>query len=312
MANLTNFITTSRSNPRGLAYVAYGDPERYAQVKNQIREEVDLGSSKLRNYSKELIEDCIFNSFKRIINSSFNKKYSFIADSDIKKYSSKTYIKIILAIDSISSYSDSIKEDLSLLLTREFIFINKNDSIEIINLLFQEMKGPNTPIEALGFVSDVEAEAFNDLTKLDSLPPESVIPLKASLNEEDFMSSGQTIFAYENDYLKSISNLADLIPNSIKNLIGYPTDSIEDPAVNGDDSQNLKDSSFNKQQSESTLFTNSIANLNLVAALNYDPNKDPFNTNEGSIYNLTPSLNIEGKGLLDSNAELGSAFREKA
>lgn len=313
MDNLTNFITTSSSNPRGLAYVAYGDPERYAQVKNKIRNEIDLGANKLSSYSPDLIKDSIFSSLKQIFTEYLNGKYAFISDTDISAYSSIFYSNIVSGIDSISSYSDTIIDELIISFSKKFSFIQESDSSQIITNLISYLNSSKVAKEALGFISALKEESTNDLTKIDSLPKDSVIRIPPTLSEEDFKSQGQTIFSYENDYLSSVSNLSDLIPSSIKNLLGYPTNSVITPSdSNGDGSINLKDSSFNNSIEQSSLFNNSIANLNLVAALNYDPNKDPFNPNEGSIYNLTPNLNVDGQGLVDSRSASGSAFREKA
>lgn len=170
---------------------------------------------------------------------------------------------------------------------------------------------PNIPIEAINFIKILEQEEkTNDLIKIDSLPSNAVIQLKNNLDELDFKINGQTIFSYENDYIRSVSNVAELAASAIQNLVGYPTLSLDNPSeINGPDSINLNDTSFGRVENKSTLFTNSIANLNLVAALGYDENKDPFNPIENSIYNLTPNLNSNQTGLMDSRGELGTAFR---
>lgn len=170
---------------------------------------------------------------------------------------------------------------------------------------------PNIPLEALGFIREVEKEEkTNDTLKIDSLPPSVVINLKNNLDNSDFKINGQTIFSYENDNTSSVTNLKELVSYSLDNLLGYPSLSIENPSeVNGENSSNLKDTSFGSYENKSTLFTNSIANLNLVAALQYDTLKDPFNPVEGSEYYLTDKINNSETRIMDIKGELGTAFR---
>lgn len=170
---------------------------------------------------------------------------------------------------------------------------------------------PNIPVEVINFIRILEQEErTNDLVKIDSLPSNAILNLKNSLDESDFKINGQTIFSYENDYIRAVSNIAELVSSSIEYLKGYPTLSMENVSdANGSNSVNLKDTSFSKAENKSTLFTNSIANLDLVAALGYDEKNDPFNPTEESVYNLSPNLNSNKTGLMDSRGELGTAFR---
>lgn len=134
---MANFITSSRSNPRGLAYIAYGDPERYAQVKNQIKSDVYLSSSKLDSFSPELIKDCISDTLKELL----QDKYSFISEQDIIASSEEIFNKIITEINSTSSYLDSVLNELLLFLNKKFSFISNEDSQEIMRKLFTYLRG---------------------------------------------------------------------------------------------------------------------------------------------------------------------------
>lgn len=138
---MSNFITSSKSNPRGLAYVAYGDPERYAQIKNQIKGNSSLPSSKLDSFSPELIKDCIYLSLKEIFSSYKNSKYSFITSKDILDISEKIYQKMYFELNSISSYLDSVLTELLDFMHIKFSFISLEESEEIMRELFLYLRG---------------------------------------------------------------------------------------------------------------------------------------------------------------------------
>lgn len=138
---MSNFITSSRSNPRGLAYVAYGDPERYVQVKNQIKGNSFLPSSKLDSFSPELIKDCIYIGLNEILSSYRDSKYSFITSQDIQKASNEIYERMYTRSNSISSYSDSIFVELLGFMRDKFSFISMDESQEIMKELFKYLRG---------------------------------------------------------------------------------------------------------------------------------------------------------------------------
>lgn len=303
---MANYITSSSSTPRGLAFVAYGDPERYAQIKNQIRTEVDLGSSKLLSYNKELLIDSITTELESI----FNEKYSFISEGEIRTFSSSLYTKIITEIDSNSSYSDSIYLELSDFLIEKFSFIVKTDATKIISNLFSRLRGKNStnvPNEVISFPNTLDSEVFNDLTKIDSLPSNSVIGLVDSLLPGDIQISGQSIQSYLDDTLSTINNLGGIVSDAINGLIGYPSDAISSPSdANGEGAQNLSESFQVQNQKKSNLFAPDLLNLNLVQALKYDPNNDPFNPEKSQLFNVTSTLN---SSQVDTLSEPGAAFR---
>lgn len=304
---MANFITSSNSTPSGLAYVAYGDPERYAQVKNQILKEIDLSSSKLKTYNPQLVIDSIDNELKSI----FSSKYGFISSSDISKFSSNLYTKIVNEIDSISSYRDSIYSDLSLYLSSQFKFISSQEASIIISDLFNKLKGKNSsnsPAEIKSFPSLIDSEiSSNDLTKISSLPSNSVIDLVSSLLPGDFQSIGQSIQDFNNDPISTISNIASLASSAINGLTGYPSNAILSPSdANGKGAQNLSDSSQVSSNKGTELVSEALINLNLAFALAYDPNKDTFNPSESSIYNLSTTLTSSSP---DFTSNPGSNFR---
>lgn len=303
---MANYITSSSSTPRGLAFVAYGDPERYAQVKNQIRTEIDLGSSKLLSYNKDLLKDSIAIELKSV----FEEKYSFISENDIKSFSSNLYTKIITEIDSNSSYNDSIYSELSDFLVEKFPFISKIEATKIISNLFSRLRGKNStnvPNEIISFPNTLDSETFNDLTKIDSLPSNSVIGLVDSLLPKDVQLNGQSIQSYLDDTLSTINNLGGIVSDAINGLIGYPSDAISSPTdANGEGAKNLSESSQTQNQKQSNLFGPSLLNLNLVQALKYDPNNDPFNPEKSQTFNVTSTLNSTQ---VDTLSEPGAAFR---
>lgn len=301
---MTSFLTSSRSTPSGLAYVAYGDPERYAQVKNQILQEVDLSSSKLKTYNPQLVIDSINNELTSI----FNSRYSFISSSEISKFSSNLYNKIINEIDSISSYQDSIYSDLASYLSNQFKFIPIQESTIIISELFNKLKGinsSNTPAEVTSFPSIMDSEiSSNDLGKIGSLPSNTIIDLATSLLPGDFQSIGQSIQSYINDPISAISNITDLASKAIAGLAGYPSDAAASPSdSNGEGAQNLSDSSQQKQNEGSKLAPPDILNFNLVAAVSRNDNRDPYSENSDYAINTKNSYPD-----IISNTP-GSAFR---
>lgn len=105
----------------------------------------------------------------------------------------------------------------------------------------------------------------------------------------------------------NLNYISNLISSPLNSLAGYASNAIASPQdVNGENSININDVEMFRKTTQSTLFTSSIANLNLVAALRYDENMDPFNPGEGSIYNITANLD---SGTMDNLGNLGQAFR---
>ena len=196
MANTTNYATDIHSSLSGLASVAYGDPDYFREVKDQIHAmsptaglDYNLPSTLISGLFKE------GDSFKSIIQSTLERLGS--EPSDFKDWvdvarsnlggdnwasglSSRLESELMSGFDNNNDYYRSLDQYVHNALNKTSIPANLITDLvaEISTDLRQDVKSGSDIDEVLSAANN------NPLTKIDSVPPDTIIPLSNSVTTD--------------------------------------------------------------------------------------------------------------------------------